>query len=142
MYKNETKTVNEWRRLLGDMIAISESPFHYQWSDSDEIKAKYPHTQIVGRLVYVDKDIVRLRTKDGIKDFPIAGAFGGWTCQRGKYYMEKVLELDELGKLSMCKNAKAYKGMRPPICNGKNPCLVCLAKFNKHYRTHVIEEGK
>lgn len=33
--------------------------------------------------------------------------------------------------MKQCKNAKRYKGLRKPTCNGGNPCDLCKDKYNK-----------
>lgn len=43
---------------------------------------------------------------------------------------EKEKAKEEALKIK-CKNADKYKGIKPPKCNGGNPCLTCLAKYKK-----------
>jgi len=42
------------------------------------------------------------------------------------------LPLLETKTISRCKNASRYRGLRFPTCNGGNPCLACLRKWENH----------
>ena len=33
--------------------------------------------------------------------------------------------------IKRCKSAGKYKGLRPPTCNGGNPCEACLEIYRK-----------
>lgn len=46
--------------------------------------------------------------------------------------LEKQKEKEEQLKIK-CKGADRYKGIRPPKCNGGNPCQTCLEKYAKSH---------
>ena len=42
-------------------------------------------------------------------------------------------------RIARCANAHRYKGNRPPICNGGQPCSACRSKW---YRAEQVRKAK
>ena len=47
-------------------------------------------------------------------------------------------------RIARCANAHRYKGNRPPICNGGQPCSACRSKWYRaeQARKAARENGK